>query len=392
MAADPAVAITSVDGRPAEDALDVTVVLPVFNEVTHVREEVERITAGLAAAEKTFEVLVIDDGSTDGSTEVLDELEAEGAIRLLRLPRNRGSGYARRLGTEQARGEVVVWTDADMTYPNHEIAALVDHLDDGWDQVVGARTSEQGTHRWARVPAKFLIRKLASYLVKERIPDLNSGFRAFRRSTALPYVHLLPHGFSCVTTITLSFLANGYSVHYTPIDYAARAGESKFHWWRDTKKYALQVVRMVMTYNPLAVFMPLGLLLLTLAVAKLGFDWTARDFRLSANTLLLFFAGFNVVITGLLADLVARVGATHDEQVPPAAISDTHHHETHGSESQSSGTHGSDIHGSATHGSDTRRSNTHASGTRGSDSHRNDTQGESVGQHAREPAREHDDG
>jgi polyisoprenyl-phosphate glycosyltransferase len=319
VAADPAVSLTSVDdpSAPADERdVEVTVVLPVFNEVTHVREEVERISAGLAAAGKSFEVLVVDDGSTDGSPVVLDELEAEGAIRLLRLPRNRGSGFARRMGTEQARGEIVVWTDADMTYPNHEIAALVDQLDGGWDQVVGARTSEQGTHRWARVPAKFLIRKLASYLVKERIPDLNSGFRAFRRSVALPYLHLLPTGFSCVTTITLAFLANAHLVHYVPIEYAERAGESKFHWRRDTARYVQQVVRMVMTFNPLRVFLPLGGLLFAGSIGKFVFDIVDKGGRIATNTVILVIVSLQIVALGLLADLVVRVVAPRSSALP----------------------------------------------------------------------------
>jgi polyisoprenyl-phosphate glycosyltransferase len=296
---------------------DVSVVLPVHNEAEHLGQEIERIRSALDRSRYRYEIILVDDGSTDGSLEVARSLEG---IRLIECAVNRGSGHARRVGTRAARGDVVVWTDVDMTYPNGQIPELVDALD-GDDQVVGARRTEEGTHKLLRVPAKFLIRKLASYLVKTPIPDLNSGFRAFRRRVALQFLHLLPHGFSCVTTITLAFLANGYSVRYMPIDYAPRAGESKFHWWRDTKKYALQVVRMVMTYNPLAVFMPVGLLLLLFATGKLGFDWWTRDFRLSSNTLLLFFAGFNIVITGLLADLVARVNAPSEEQVPPASVS-----------------------------------------------------------------------
>jgi len=74
------------------------------------------------------------------------------SVRVIRFAENRGSGSARKAGTRAARGRVVVWTDADMTYPNDQIPALVKELD-GYDQVVGARTSEQGTHRAARVPA-----------------------------------------------------------------------------------------------------------------------------------------------------------------------------------------------------------------------------------------------
>ncbi len=142
-----------------------------------------------------------------------------------------------------------MWTDVDMTYPNDEHPELVKELD-GYDHVVGARRTEEGTLKVLRVPAKWFIRKLASYLTETDIQDLNSGLRAFRRDVAMQYVHHLPAGFSCVTTLTMSFLGNGYSVKYVPIDYFPRAGRSKFHWWRDTKRYLLQVVRMVAVVQP----------------------------------------------------------------------------------------------------------------------------------------------
>ncbi len=145
--------------------------------------------------------------------------------------------------------------------------------------------------RFFRVPAKWFIRKLASYLTETDIKDLNSGLRAFRRDVAMQYVHQLPTGFSCVTTLTMSFLSNGYSVKYVPIDYFPRAGTSKFHWWRDTKRYLLQVVRMTLSYNPLKVFLPIGAGRCSrVGLGKLVYDWVDKDFRLAANTLLILFA------------------------------------------------------------------------------------------------------
>jgi glycosyltransferase involved in cell wall biosynthesis len=295
------------------DEVDVSVVLPVYNERGHVREEIDRIQRALAASPYTFEIIVVDDGSDDGSETELPAIEG---IRLIRHNRNRGSGSARRTGTTAARGRVVVWTDTDMSYPNDEIPSLVKELD-GHDQVVGARRTEEGTHRLLRMPAKWFIRKLASYLTETDIPDLNSGLRAFRRDVAMQYVHQLPAGFSCVTTLTMSFLANGYSVKYVPIDYRPRAGESKFHWWRDTKRYLLQVVRLSLSYNPLKVFLPIGLTLLAVGLFKLGYDWVDKDFRLAANTLLILFASLQAITVGLLADLVVRA-TKPSSQVPPA--------------------------------------------------------------------------
>jgi glycosyltransferase involved in cell wall biosynthesis len=295
--------------------LDVTVVLPVYNEAGHVRAEVERIAAGLEASEYSYEIIVVDDGSTDGSTE---ELRSIDGIRLMRFATNRGSGSARKAGTRAARGRVVVWTDADMTHPNHEIPELVKELD-GWDQVVGARISEQGTHKALRVPAKWFIRRLAQYLMERPIPDLNSGYRAFRRDVALQYLHLLPAGFSCVTTITMAFMANGYSVKYVPIEYSERAGTSKFHWFRDTRRYLNQVIRLILSYNPLRVFLPVGFLLAAVGFGKLGYDWITKDFRVTTNTLLVIFAAFQVFAIGLLADLQVRLSKPRDE-VDPATL------------------------------------------------------------------------
>jgi polyisoprenyl-phosphate glycosyltransferase len=286
---------------------DVSVVLPCYNERDHIELEVKRIRAALEAAGLSFEVICVDDGSTDGTRAVL---EAIPGIRRILLPRNQGSGTARRIGTQQASGRVVVWTDADMTYPNERIPELVAELDQTWDQVVGARRSEAGTYKLVRVPAKWAIRKLASFLTNTEIPDLNSGLRAFKRSVAEPYLRLLPSGFSCVTTITLAFLSNGHPVKYVPIDYFKRAGRSKFHPLKDAYNYIIQVLRMVMYFNPLRVLMPVALTLLAATFVKAGIDLVVHDLRVAGSTVLVGLAAFNIMAIALLADLVVRRTAT----------------------------------------------------------------------------------
>ncbi len=263
--------------------LDVSIVLPVYNEAEHLVQEVNRVRAAMDASPYSYEIIVVDDGSDDHSAEVASQIEG---IRFLQFLENRGSGSARKAGTKAARGRVTVWTDVDMTYPNDTIPQLVKELE-GYDQVVGARTSEEGTKKALRVPAKWLIRKLAQFLTGTKIPDLNSGFRAFRTDVARQYLNQLPVGFSCVTTITMTFLANGYSVKYVPIDYGKRAGESKFHWYRDTQRYAAQVVRMILSYNPLRIFMPVGLVLLGIGVVKMIVDIVTMNWHLATNTLLI---------------------------------------------------------------------------------------------------------
>ena len=287
----------------------VTIVLPCFNEREHVIAEVERICAAMDASPHSYELLAIDDASTDDTLELLrDALPRFPHMRLMPFRRNGGSGTARRIGTLDARGEIVVWTDADMTYPNERIPELVSMLvdDPTYDQVVGARTSEQGSHKILRVPAKWIIRKVAEQLSNSSIPDLNSGLRAFRRSVSLPYLRLLPPGFSCVTTITLAFLSNQHDIRYVPIDYAKRSGSSKFHFVKDAYRYILQVLRMVMYFNPLKVLMPAALWLLALAVAKGVFDVVVHPVRFATNTVLIFVTGMLIAALALLADLIVR--------------------------------------------------------------------------------------
>jgi polyisoprenyl-phosphate glycosyltransferase len=304
----PEAALPPVQAQPATDPY-VTIVLPCHNEEGHVVAEVTRICAAMDASCYDYELIAYDDASTDGTLARLREAAPRFPnLKVIHFPRNGGSGTVRRIGTRQARGKIVVWTDADMTYPNERIPELVGMLDkeEFVDQVVGARTTEQGTHKFLRVPAKWFIRKVAEVLTNSQIPDLNSGLRAFRRQVALPYLRLLPPGFSCVTTITIAFLSNQHDVRYVPIDYAKRAGKSKFKFVRDAYRYILQVLRMVMYFNPLKVLMPVALTLLTLGVIKGIYDQVVHPLYFAINTILIIVSGLIIATLALLADLIVR--------------------------------------------------------------------------------------
>ncbi|MEV0148168.1 MULTISPECIES: glycosyltransferase family 2 protein [unclassified Nonomuraea] len=292
-----------------DEAPYVTIVLPCYNEQDHVIDEVERITRAMDTSGYTYELVAVDDCSTDDTLARLEEAAPRFPhLRIRAFHRNGGSGTVRRIGTQEARGEIVVWTDADMTYPNERIPELVQLLekDATIDQVVGARTTEEGSHKVLRVPAKWVIRKVAEMLAGQKIPDLNSGLRAFRKSVARPYLRLLPPGFSCVTTITLSFLMNQHDVHYLPIEYAKRAGKSKFSFVSDAYRYILQVLRMIMYFNPLKVLMPPALWLVAIGLVKGIWDMVRHPFYFPENTVMIFLSGLLIGSVALLADLIVR--------------------------------------------------------------------------------------
>ncbi len=286
-------------------AWKLTVLLPAFNEEPAMEQVLAEIVEALSHESIHYEILVVDDASTDRTAELVERFAAscwQCPVRLIRCPENRGAGAARKVGIRQARGEIVVMLDADGTYPADSIPRLLEHFP-AFDQVNGARTSEQGAWPWLRRPAKWVIRKLACYLTGHRIPDLNTGLKAFKREAMLPWLWVVPDGFSCVTTMTLAFLTNDYAVKYVPIPYRRRIGRSKFHPVKDSLAYLGAVLRIVLYFRPLKVFLPLSGMMIAAGVAKsvLSFAWTGS---MQESDIVILTAGFMTCMLGLLAEVI----------------------------------------------------------------------------------------
>ncbi len=277
----------------------VTVVIPAYNEGPHVAEQIRHVDRIMRDTGWPYEILVVDDGSTD---ETAREADATG-VRVLQRVRNRGYGAALKLGVERARYPYILITDADGTYPVEAIPELLARAGQN-AMVVGARTGTSVRVPLIRRPAKALIRWLASYLSGARIPDLNSGLRVMRRDLVQRYAHLLPDGFSFTTTITLASISNGHPVEYVPINYRARLGTSKIRA-RHAYDFALLVLRVIVYFNPLKVFIPTGAALALLGLGKLGYD-IVKD-NLSESAVLALLGALIVWSVGLLADQNARM-------------------------------------------------------------------------------------
>jgi len=280
----------------------ISIVIPVYNEEAAIGDDLDLIKRTMDDLVQPYEVIVVNDGCTDHSVEIVS---SRPWVRLLHHERNRGTGAARTTGLKAARGDVVVMTDGDGTYPNQDIPRLLQELQQ-CDMVIGARSQERGTLKWLRTPTKWFIRRLAAYLTETEIPDLNSGLRAFRREVALKYLNILPNTHSWVSTITIAFLSHGHAVRFVPIDYYKRKGRSTFHPLKDTYNYLTLVVRAVTYFNPLKVFLPLSLLLLTGGVIKLVRDLIVFNLHVPTSTVLILLTAVQVGVMGLLADLIVK--------------------------------------------------------------------------------------
>lgn len=279
--------------------VDVAVVIPAYNEAGGVGSIVRRVRAALSVTPFAFDIVVVDDGSTDTTAQ---EAEVHGA-RVIRRTENGGYGSALKAGIHATQSEYVVITDADGTYPPELIPALLDRAETE-DMVVGSRAMTDVSIPYIRRPAKMFLGALASYLSGRRIPDLNSGLRVMRRSTLMQFIQLLPSGFSFTSTITLAMLCTQHRVLYVPVACSPRVGSSKIRA-SDFTAFLMLVLRTVVLFNPLKVFLPLGTVLFLVGLAKLVYD--VFLWNLSESAVMAFLAAVIVWSVGLLADMIARL-------------------------------------------------------------------------------------
>ena len=284
-----------------------SIIIPVYNEINGILSTLEEIGALIASDDRICEVLFIDDGSTDGTQKVLSKgVDQHSKMSVIKHKKNKGYGASLKTGVVNAEADFLAITDADRTYPNSQIPKLFDELlANDLDMVVGARTSKNAKIPLIRRPAKWALNMLANYLTGVKIPDLNSGLRIFKKETLNKYIYILPDGFSFTTTITLAMLTNDCDVEYREIDYYHRAGSSKIRPIYDTLNFTQLIIRTILLFNPLKIFVPIFYTLLVSGFILL----CLRAFfggRLGVITAVVLMGSIQVLAIGMLADLIDR--------------------------------------------------------------------------------------
>lgn len=288
-----------------EKQINVSILVPVYNEEDAVSGTIARIQKTMRDSGFTsFELIVINDGSTDSTGVKLRNTD----VHVITHPSNLGYGSSLKSGLRAAKGEIVVITDADGTYPLERMPVLLEHMAHN-DMVVGARTKKNSEASFLRKIPKLILRHFASYVVGTSIPDLNSGFRAFRKDIVMKYFRIIPSGFSFTSTITMAMLSDGYRVQYVPIDYFRRLGRSKIRPIKDTVGFFSLILRTCLYFSPLRVFVPMSGFFLGLAILKMIYDVIHRPFGwfiISQSALFFTLLSIQIFILGLVADLIIR--------------------------------------------------------------------------------------
>ena len=284
----------------------VSVVIPALNEEDAIAQTVRDVARVLHEASiERFQIIVVDDGSTDRTGEVA----CESGAHVVRHPHNVGYGRSLKRGISEASYDTIVITDADGTYPIERIPDLLDRYDEGFDMVVGKRTGPHLNHAaykgWLRRVLKFLV----EYSAGRKVPDVNSGLRVFSRARLMTYFPHLCDTFSFTTSSTLGYMMTGMFVTYVPIDYHERIGSTKVRLFRESMRTLQYIIQAIIYYNPLKLFlllswMCIGAAALVLLLALI-FQVTT-GFILGAGIILVALLVFAL---GLLADLLRQIMA-----------------------------------------------------------------------------------
>jgi glycosyltransferase involved in cell wall biosynthesis len=280
----------------------ITVLLPAYNEEKSVHSTINQIMEVMSSTKLEYEIIVVNDGSTDSTKDVLDR---ETGITLINNPYNLGYGASLKKGIKNAKYPWVLIVDADGTYPIGDIPKLIKFADD-YDMVVGSRKGKNVNIPFLRRPAKWFISLLVNFMCDGKIDDVNSGFRIFKKEIAVNFIRLFPNGFSFTTTITLVAFNNSYSIKYVPIDYHKRVGKSTISPLKDFVGFISLIFKIVMYFNPLKFFLIPGILIIIAGIIHGAYQVLTDSLGVGQLPILLILGGLQICFLGGIADLLNK--------------------------------------------------------------------------------------
>jgi glycosyltransferase involved in cell wall biosynthesis len=284
----------------------VSVIVPVHNEEDAIVSLIQQIILVLKGLGRPWEVVIIDDGSTDGTLKCLEPLE----VKVIAHPYNIGNGAAIKTGIRHACGEIILMMDGDGQHDPGDIPRLIEQIGP-YDMSIGARSSgSQNTHRMV---ANQFYNLFASYVAHFFIRDLTSGFRAIKASVLKRFTYLLPNTFSYPTTLTLSLLRAGHSLCYEPIVAAERKSKSKIKPMRDGVRFLLIIFKIATFFSPLKIFLPFSVLFLAFGASNYAYTYYTTH-RLTNMSVLCFIASFLFFLLGLISEQIAQLRFDRSEE------------------------------------------------------------------------------
>jgi glycosyltransferase involved in cell wall biosynthesis len=283
---------------------ELTVIVPAFNEGTGIGLTLQLLKA--KAEINHWDIIVVNDGSGDNTEE--EVLTLGDGITLISHPYNKGYGAALKTGIRAASTKYIALYDSDGQHNPDDLEALWKNIGQH-DMIVGLRGKD--SHQdWMRKPGKWLLSKTANFLTGKKIPDLNSGLRIIRRDAIISKLHLLSDTFSFSTTSTVALMNMGHFVDYYPIKVKKRIGKSSVRQLKHGSRTIMLILRLIVLFNPLKVFMPVSVILFLIGViyeVLFGIILMPGGLKLIPAALLLILTGIFIFFFGLIADQLSEI-------------------------------------------------------------------------------------
>ena len=283
-------------------SVELSIVVPAYNE----GETIASVLADLKkelGGKLTHEIIVVNDGSTDNSREILETISH---IKFINNKVNRGYGSSLKTGIENSKYDWILTFDADGSHPPHQILDLIKYCDE-YELIVGARVGKQAYDTVLRKMGRRIVTKFAQYISRAEIPDINSGFRLFKKDLAKKFWHLFPERFSFSTTLTVASHVARYAVKYVPIEtYKRRAGKSGIKPIRDMAGFLNIVTRLAIYFKPLKVFVPISMFFFISAILALLIGWFAFGGILDTTFAILIMAATQSLVFGFIAEMIVK--------------------------------------------------------------------------------------
>jgi glycosyltransferase involved in cell wall biosynthesis len=281
----------------------VSIIIPAYNEETGIKDTISDLK--IFAKKNNWEILVVNDGSTDGTRDILREIKG---INIIDHPYNKGYGSALKTGIKNVKTPLIVFFDADGQHNPQDVEKLLKKIGN-FDMLIGQR-GKNSHQQWIRKPGKWLLSKVANYLTGRKIPDINSGLRVVKREIIINLLHLLPSGFSLSTTLTIAFMNLDFNVGYFPIKVRKRIGKSTVRQLKDGTNILLLIIRLIVLFNPLKVFMPVGFVLFFIGCVYeilYGIILFPNGEKLIPGALFILLTSIVIIFIGLVVDQISEI-------------------------------------------------------------------------------------
>ncbi|MCF6173861.1 MAG: glycosyltransferase family 2 protein [Campylobacteraceae bacterium] len=277
-----------------------TIVIPVYNEEDNLFDALTSLKNFLDKKGFKYEIVCVDDKSADKSGEILDNFEG---IAVVHHHKNRGYGGALKSGIKNAKYDTIVIMDSDGQHSPEDLPKLLSAYDGEESMAIGQRKIYQT--KASRVLGKILLHKIANFIFKEDILDINSGFRVFSKKIASKYVHLCSERFSFSTSITIAYISENLHIINVPIEIQKRAGGQSRVNFKTGFRTILKILELGMIFKPLRVILPISMLFAIVGLASFSVD--LYNMNLTNTTVFLISNSVILFISALLAEQIKNI-------------------------------------------------------------------------------------